>query len=99
VLILSRIFAGRFAKGVPVPPFLIGFAILAACASLEVLPHAYIAAASLTSQWLLLTAIAALGLRTSPQELRAVGARPFVAITLLSAALAAMVGLVLVFLR
>ncbi|MBL8551938.1 MAG: YeiH family putative sulfate export transporter [Hyphomonadaceae bacterium] len=67
---------GKSAPVPGVPLFLIGFAALVAINSLGMLPK--VAADGLTdvSRWLLVTAIAALGMKTSFKELFAVGWRP-----------------------
>ena len=72
---------------------------MAAGASLQLLPHALVVAASAASQWLLAMAIAALGLRTSPGRIRAVGVGPFLALVVVTSALAAMVIVALLLMR
>lgn len=68
--------AGRRGK-IPAPPmFLLGFAALVAINSLGVLPKAVTSAVSSLSSWCLVTAIAALGMKTSFKDVFAVGWRP-----------------------
>lgn len=64
------------AKGPKVPTFLIGFAVLVAINSTGVLPDFVVAAVSQISTWCLVTAIAALGMKTSFKSLIVVGWRP-----------------------
>ncbi len=82
-----------------VPWFLAAFLILAALNSTGLLPVLVKTGVSEVSQWALLTAVAALGVRTSLRELAAVGPRPLLAMvaqTLLLAlfVLACMEGLI-----
>lgn len=58
------------------PPFLIGFALLVVVNSLGLLPKPAIDMISDVSRWLLVTAIAALGMKTALRDLVAVGWRP-----------------------
>jgi uncharacterized integral membrane protein (TIGR00698 family) len=67
--------AGK-AKGPKVPTFLIGFAALVAINSTGVLPGFVVKAVSQVSTWCLVTAIAALGMKTSFKSLVVVGWRP-----------------------
>ena len=60
----------------PIPLFLLGFAALVALNSLGGLPKIAADAASEVSRWCLVTAIAALGMKTSFKSLAAVGWRP-----------------------
>jgi uncharacterized integral membrane protein (TIGR00698 family) len=60
----------------PVPKFLLGFAALVVVGSFGLLPKAAVDAASEISRWCLVTAIAALGMKTSFKSLLAVGWRP-----------------------
>ncbi|HMA50173.1 MAG TPA: putative sulfate exporter family transporter, partial [Magnetospirillaceae bacterium] len=64
------------AKGPKVPTFLIGFAVLVAINSTGVLPGFVVTAVSQVSTWCLVTAIAALGMKTSFKSLVVVGWRP-----------------------
>jgi len=69
----SRV-SGLRPRGVPpLPGFLIAFCILATFSSAGMIPPAIAIAAVEISKWLLLTAIAAIGLRTSPRELLHLG--------------------------
>lgn len=62
---------------IPTPPlFLLGFAALVAINSLGFLPKPVVAAATGASSWCLVTAIAALGMKTSFKDVFAVGWRP-----------------------
>ena len=62
---------------IPTPPlFLIGFAALVAINSLGFLPKLVVNGATSLSSWCLVTAIAALGMKTSFKEVFAVGWRP-----------------------
>ena len=75
--VVSRNSAGGAGAARPqVPLFLIGFAALVAINSLGFLPKAASDAASEVSRWCLVTAIAALGMKTSFRDLVAVGWRP-----------------------
>jgi len=79
VLALSLLFQGRGGRvsGTPlVPWFLAGFALLAAASSAGWLPAAAVAALSDVSRACLVTAIAALGVKTSFQEFASLGWRP-----------------------
>ncbi len=64
------------AKGPKVPTFLIGFAALVAINSTGLLPGFVVTAVSQLSTWCLVTAIAALGMKTSFKSLIVVGWRP-----------------------
>jgi uncharacterized membrane protein YadS len=64
------------AKGPKVPTFLIGFAVLVAINSTGLLPDFVVTAATQISTWCLVTAIAALGMKTSFKSLVVVGWRP-----------------------
>ena len=61
-----------------VPMFLLGFAALVAVNSLGVIPPVAIDAATEISRWCLVTAIAALGMKTSFKRLLGVGWRPVI---------------------
>jgi len=56
-----------------IPSFVLAFIVLAALNSLVALPAAVLALAVEVSGWLLLTAIAAVGLKTRPAEILKVG--------------------------
>jgi uncharacterized integral membrane protein (TIGR00698 family) len=62
--------------GAKLPSFLIGFAALVALNSFGLLPKAAAAAANDVSRWCLVTAIGALGMKTSFKDLAAYGWRP-----------------------
>jgi len=67
---------GRTGSGPLIPMFLLGFAALVALNSFGLLPKAATEAASDVSRWCLVTAIAALGMKTSFKALVEVGWRP-----------------------
>lgn len=67
---------GTSASRPELPTFLIAFAILAAANSIGLVPPAASDAAALASRWCLVTAIAALGMKTALEELTEVGWRP-----------------------
>jgi uncharacterized integral membrane protein (TIGR00698 family) len=64
------------AKGPKVPTFLIGFAVLVAINSTGILPDFVVTTVTQISTWCLVTAIAALGMKTSFKSLVVVGWRP-----------------------
>lgn len=75
--IYSRQTAGATGQKTPfLPTFLIAFAILAVVNSLGLIPHFAIDPISSASRWCLVTAIAALGVKTSIEKLSEVGWRP-----------------------
>lgn len=87
VLILSLLLARRFApaeanmpgaraKTPPFPLFLAGFAALVVLNSALALPPVVVQSASTVSSWCLVTAIAALGMKTSLRDLLDVGWKP-----------------------
>ena len=85
VLILSLLLARRFApiaggaqrpKAPPFPLFLGGFAALVVLNSALALPPVVVQSASSVSSWCLVTAIAALGMKTSLRDLLDVGWKP-----------------------
>lgn len=80
VVVLAMLLAEPGAAGkrrLPMPPaFLVGFAALVVVNSLGWLPAALVASISDVSRWLLVTAIAALGMKTALKDLIAVGWRP-----------------------
>ncbi|HLW93022.1 MAG TPA: putative sulfate exporter family transporter, partial [Roseiarcus sp.] len=67
---------GRRAAAPALPGFLIAFAILVLVNSFGFVPHAIADFANDLSRWCLVTAVAALGMKTSFKELFAVGWRP-----------------------
>lgn len=68
--------SGASSSRVVIPGFLIGFIALFASNSLGVLPEIVVEPLAGCSSWLLLTAVAALGVRTSFKEIMKVGWRP-----------------------
>ena len=75
--IVTRASAGRHgAPRAPVPWFLLGFAALVAVNSFGLLAKPVAGLANDVSRWCLVTAIAALGMKTSFKDLVAVGWRP-----------------------
>ena len=79
VLVLSLVFRTRGEGGNRpplLPGFLIGFAILVVINSLGIIPKPVTDAASHLSRWCLVVAIAALGVKTSLQQLASLGWRP-----------------------
>ena len=75
-VVLSRGRGGSSGAKVPLPWFLFGFAALVAVNSLGVLPKPVVSGATEISRWLLVVAIAALGMKTSFKALIAAGWRP-----------------------
>ena len=79
VLVFSLVFRTRGEGGARpplLPGFLIGFAILVVINSLGIIPKPVTDAASHLSRWCLVVAIAALGVKTSLQQLASLGWRP-----------------------
>jgi len=77
IALIARRGAGKGdASGPPMPMFLVGFAALVAANSLGLLPRPVVDGASVLSRWCLVTAIAALGMKTSFKALAAVGWKP-----------------------
>jgi uncharacterized integral membrane protein (TIGR00698 family) len=81
VVFAISVIATRAAQGgggkIPTPPmFLLGFAALVTINSLGFLPKPVVAGATSLSSWCLVTAIAALGMKTSFKDVAAVGWRP-----------------------
>jgi len=81
----------------PFPLFLVGFAALVALNSLGLFPKAVVDAASEVSRWCLVTAIAALGMKTSFKDLAAAGWRPVGLMVAETAWIAALVLVVVTF--
>ena len=94
-LVVRHRLGGRQARGGDplLPPFLVAFVVLVAAGSLGLIPKAADAALSELSRACLVVAIAAVGLKTSLVEMKKVGAR---AVILLSVEAAFLAGLVLV---
>ncbi len=65
---------------VTIPGFLIGFVVLFTTNSLGLLPQVVVEPLAGSSSWLLLTAVAALGVRTSLKEIMQVGWRPVIVV-------------------
>lgn len=74
-----------------VPTFLMGFAVLVAVNSTGIIPKEVAGAVSDISRWCLVTAIAALGMKTSFKDLIAVGWRPVALMVAETAWIAALV--------
>jgi uncharacterized integral membrane protein (TIGR00698 family) len=74
--ILARATGGERGKATLLPTFLIGFAALVAVNSSGLIPKPVLDAIGDLSRWCLVTAIAALGMKTSFKDLFAVGWRP-----------------------
>lgn len=74
--IVVRMGQGKSESKVPLPIFLFGFAALVAVNSTGVLPGEVTQVIADISRWCLVTAIAALGMKTSFKELAVVGWRP-----------------------
>lgn len=73
---VARMGAGSSKGKVPIPFFLLGFAALVGVNSTGVLPPVVTEQIGDASRWCLVTAIAALGMKTSFKELAVVGWRP-----------------------
>jgi len=80
--LLSRGRGGQSGAKVPVPVFLFGFAGLVALNSLGFLPKVAVDGAGEISRWCLVTAISALGMKTTFKALIAAGWRPVAAMVL-----------------
>lgn len=81
-----------------VPGFVVGFLVLATINSLGLLPLALAEAATLASRWALLTAIAAVGMKTSMREMLRLGPAAIALLVAETAFIAALVGTGLVLL-
>lgn len=75
-LVVSRMGAGENTSKLPLPIFLFGFAALVGVNSTGVLPPLVTEYVASLSSWCLVTAISALGMKTSFKELAVVGWRP-----------------------
>ncbi|MDI5933980.1 YeiH family protein [Halomonas kalidii] len=83
---------GGTATKVPIlPGFLVGFVVLVVVNSLGLIPETMNEGMSTLSRWCLVTAIAALGIKTSFQKLAVVGWRPVILMALETLLLLAMV--------
>lgn len=91
VAMLFRSGAAAGEKPPLLPGFLVGFAVLVAVNSLGLIPQPVTDAASGLSRWCLVVAIAALGVKTSFQQLAALGWRPAVMLVANTLFLAALV--------
>ncbi|PZX13224.1 YeiH family protein [Celeribacter halophilus] len=95
VIILSLVFSGASAqtekKSLPIPFFVLGFAALVLIGSADVIPETAVAFLLDLSRWCLVTAIAALGMKTSLRKLGDVGARAIIVICLSTVILAVFV--------
>lgn len=81
-----------------VPAFVLGFVILAALRSAGLVPDSVVQTASEGSRWLLLTAIASVGLKTMPKDIMNVGLPAVALLVAETAFLAMLVGISLGFL-
>jgi uncharacterized membrane protein YadS len=80
------------AHAAPILPwFAVAFAVLVAISSTGWIPAAVIDAGSLVSRWCLVTAIAAIGMKTSLKSLVDMGLKPVMLIVIETAFLAALV--------
>lgn len=95
VVLLSLAFANRRAPGqggrLPIPFFVIGFAALVMIGSAGIIPPVVTAFLLELSRWCLITAIAALGMKTSLKKLGEVGGRAIALVCGLTVLLAAFV--------
>ncbi|MEL7981412.1 putative sulfate exporter family transporter [Vreelandella titanicae] len=78
----SRQEEGSAAKVPMLPGFLVGFVVLVVINSLGLIPESVNGGMSTLSRWCLVTAIAALGIKTSFQKLAVVGWKPVILMTL-----------------
>ena len=105
VLVFSLVFRtrGEGGEGGARPPllpgFLVGFAILVVINSLGIIPKPVTDAASHLSRWCLVVAIAALGVKTSLQQLASLGWRPVLMLAVDTVFLAGLILGGLLFLR
>ena len=102
VLVFSLLFrtgAEGGARPPLLPGFLIGFAALVVINSLGIIPKPVTDAASHLSRWCLVVAIAALGVKTSLQQLASLGWRPVLMLAVVTVFLAGLILGGLLFLR
>jgi uncharacterized integral membrane protein (TIGR00698 family) len=103
VLALSLLFArGDAGSGRPplqLPGFLVGFAALMALSSAGLIPEAVQSVLKEVSRWSLVTAIAALGMKTSLKAMTVIGLRPILLIVAETLFLAAIVLLTILTMR
>jgi uncharacterized integral membrane protein (TIGR00698 family) len=79
VFVIALVLRGSTGAGnaqMPVPLFLFGFVLLVVLGSIGLLPKAGVDAAGFVSRWCLVTAVAALGVKTSFSALAKAGWRP-----------------------
>lgn len=79
VFAIALVLRGQTAAGkaqMPVPVFLLGFVVLVVLGSIGLLPKAGVEAAGFVSRWCLVTAVGALGVKTSFSALIKAGWRP-----------------------
>jgi uncharacterized integral membrane protein (TIGR00698 family) len=88
---------GQSGAKMRLPLFLVGFGVLVALNSLGLLPKVASDAANEVSRWSLVTAIAALGMKTSFKDLAAVGWRPIALMVLETAWIAAVTVIAVMF--
>ncbi len=93
VIVLSLIFAGQQdgPRSLPIPFFVIGFAVLVAAGSFSLVPEVIKQSLLDLSRWCLITAIAALGMKTSLQKLGDVGGNAIALVCTLTVLLAGFV--------
>jgi uncharacterized integral membrane protein (TIGR00698 family) len=91
IAVVARRGGGEGAGRLPVPLFLLGFAALVALNSLGLLSKEVTDWASIVSRWCLVTAIAALGMKTSFKALATAGWRPVAVMAAETAWIAALV--------
>lgn len=80
--------AKKAVKGSILPMFLVAFILLMLINSLGIVPQTLVSAVGKISSWSLVTAVAALGVKTSPRNIFAVGSGPIAAIVVQTLALA-----------
>ncbi len=90
-IVARRMKDGAARKSPKLPLFLIGFVVLVVINSLGWLPALAVSASTDVSRWCLVTAIAALGMKTSFRDLLAVGWRPIALMVVETAWIAMMV--------
>ena len=72
----SRASEEHTARPALLPSFLVAFCVLVALSSAGLIPRPVVDVASMSSRWLLVTAIAAVGVKSSPAELIRMGWAP-----------------------
>ncbi|WP_150120896.1 putative sulfate exporter family transporter, partial [Sulfitobacter sp. HI0040] len=100
-LVIRTVASAQEAKGKRpplVPIFVIGFVALAALRSTGLVPEIIVEIASEASRWLLVVAIASVGLKTQPKDILNVGLPAVALLVAETAFLAALVGIALGFL-